>query len=83
MLAAGKPRPFLIDISKVKTMSREAREFYSRSELKEAINAVAILTNSSVGKYVANFFLMLTTQAVPTKMFNDSEEAMEWLVQFK
>ncbi len=82
-LAGGVRRPFLIDMNKVKSMSREAREYYAGPEPQKIITAVGILTNSSVGKAVANFFLLLTKPSVPTRMFTDFEEAKAWLLQHK
>lgn len=78
-VANGKRRPFLIDMSKVKSMSRDARVYYAGTEPVKAITAVAILTNSNVGKMVANFFIGLTHQHLPTKMFTDINEAINWL----
>lgn len=83
LLSQGKRRPFLIDISEVQSMTREARAFYSGPEPKKGITAVALLTKSVMGKVVANFFLKLTVQSVPTKMFTNFEEAKEWLLQYK
>jgi hypothetical protein len=82
-LVGNVRRPFLIDMNKVKSMSREAREYYAGPEPKKVITAVAILTNSSVGKAVANFFLLLTKPSVPTRMFTDFDEAKSWLMQYK
>jgi hypothetical protein len=82
-LAGAVRRPFLIDMNKVKTMSREAREYYAGPEPRKSITAVGIVTNSSVGKAVANFFLLLTKPSVPTRMFTDVKEAKEWLLQYK
>lgn len=82
-LAAGKPRPFLIDMSLTKSMSKDARAFYAGSEPTKAITAVAILTQSNLGKTVANFFLKLTKQTLPTQMFTDYHEAKIWLSKFK
>lgn len=82
-IAGGIRRPFLIDMSNVKSMSREARVYYAGNEPLKAITAVAILTNSNVGKMVANFFIGLTQQLMPTKMFTDVNEAIKWLSAFK
>lgn len=82
-VANGKRRPFLIDMSKVKSMSREARVYYAGTEPVKAITAVAILTKSNVGKMVANFFIGLTHQNLPTRMFTDAKEALHWLNDFK
>ena len=83
VLAGGLRRPFLIDMNKVKSMSKEAREYYAGPEPKKSITAVAILTKSSVGKAVANFFLLLTQPTIPTRMFTDFKDAKEWLLKYK
>lgn len=82
-LAAGIRRPFMIDMNKVKSMSREAREYYAGPEPEKIMTAMAILTTSAVGKVVANFFLMLTKPPIPTRMFTNFDEARAWLLQHK
>jgi hypothetical protein len=82
-LAGGTRRPFLIEMTKVKTMSSEARAFYAGPEPKKSISAVAMVTRSSVGKAVANFFLLLTTPSIPTRMFTSMDEAKVWLRKYK
>lgn len=81
-LAQGIPRPFLIDMTKVRSMSREARAFYAGPEPAKALVAVAILTNSNIGNLVANFFILLTKPSLPTKLFTDTSEAIKWLSQY-
>ncbi len=81
-LAQGIRRPFLINMTKLKSMSREARAFYAGPEPAKALLAVAILTTSNIGNLVANFFLRLTRPSVPTRLFTDADEAMEWLSQY-
>ncbi len=82
-LAAGIRRPFLIDLTKVKTMSREARAFYAGPEPQKSITAVALLTGSNIGKMVANFFIGLAKPTLPTRMFTNIEEAYNWAKQHK
>ena len=83
LLAGDIKRPFLIDISNVKSMSREARAFYAGPEPPKTITAVAIVTNSNIGNLVGNFFISLTSPRVPTRMFSDPIQAQNWLQQFK
>ena len=83
VLAGGVRRPFLIDMNKVKSMSKQAREYYAGPEPKKNITAVGIVTKSSVGKVVANFFLLLTQPLIPTRMFTDFKDAKEWLIQYE
>ncbi len=80
-LAGGIKRPFLIDMTRVKSMSNEARKFYAGPEPQKILTAVALLTQSNFGKLVANFFIGLAKPALPTRMFTDLQEARSWLLQ--
>lgn len=82
-LAAGNPRPLLVDISKVRSMSKQAREEYTRTENKEFCTAVALLTTSAVGSMIGNIFMALNKHVVPVKMFTDAHKAREWLLDHK
>lgn len=82
-IANGVRRPFMIDMSKVRSMSREAREFYAGPVPAKSLLATAIVTNSNIGKIVANFFLGLTKPSMPTRMFTDYESALAWLKQYQ
>lgn len=82
-LAQGVRRPFLVDMTEVKSMSHEARAFYAGPEPAKVLTAVAIVTHSAMGKIVANLFMSLTKPILPTKMFTDWDTAKEWLNQFK
>ena len=82
-IAGGVRRPFVINMTHVKSMSREARAFYAGPVPAENITACAIITDSNIGKIVANFFIGLTKPSVPTRMFTEYEPALEWLEQYK
>ena len=82
-IANGVRRPFLIDMTDVKSMSHEARAFYAGPEPPKILTAVAILTNSHLGKVVANLFMTLTQPTLPTKLFTSFEAAKDWLMQYK
>jgi len=72
-------RPLLVDFTRVKSMSREAREYYASEESSCNITALGIVTSSSIGRMVANFFLGINKAPVPTRLFNNPEEARSWL----
>lgn len=82
-LACGIRRPFLIDMTDVKSMTHEARAFYSGPEPPKTLTAVAILTSSNIGRAIANLFMALTPPVLPTRLFTDFAAAKEWLMQFK
>lgn len=81
-LTQGVRRPFLIDMTNVKSMSREARAYHAGPEPAKVINAVAILTGSNIGKMIANFFISLTNPVLPTRMFTGVEDAKQWLLKY-
>lgn len=82
-LARGKPRPLLVDITNVRTISKKAREEYVLPGNKEIITAVALITTSNVGRMVGNLFMTLNKPAMPMKMFTNADNAREWLLQYK
>lgn len=81
-VSAGTPRPLLIDITDIKSMSREAREVYANEGAEGKVKAVALITRSAMGRIVGNFFLGFNKPSVPTRLFNDAETARKWLLAY-
>ncbi|MBI3240234.1 MAG: hypothetical protein HYZ43_15540 [Flavobacteriia bacterium] len=71
--------PILIDSRGIKSISREARSFFTTNGRATNTMAFAILIDSAVSKVVGNFFLGINKPAVPTKLFLDEELALQWL----
>ncbi len=71
--------PILIDSRGIKSISREARSFFTTNGRATNTMAFAILIDSAVSKVVGNFFLGINKPAVPTKLFLDEELAIQWL----
>lgn len=78
-------KPLLIDITKVKKISREARLYLSSAESNEGLTAAAIIAPNGFAKALANFFIRvnLINPMIPTKMFTSEKEALKWLEQYK
>lgn len=76
------PVPLLVDFTKVKHMTREAREYYSSEENAKKMKALGIVTSSNIGRMVANFFIGINKVRNPVRIFNSYEEAMQWLKQY-
>lgn len=81
-IAGDKPRPLLVDLRRIKTASREAREEYVKPANKQWISAAAAITKSTIAKTVVNIFMHVQKQIVPIKVFNDPEKARKWVMQF-
>mgnify|MGYP000864554572 CR=1 FL=1 len=81
-MTAGTPRPMLVDMSKVRSINKEAREEYVKKIDEPFITAVALLTNSNISRMVGNFFIGLNNMQIPAKLFTDPEKARVWLLQY-
>jgi hypothetical protein len=71
----------LIDVTHTTESSREVRDF-AAAEFPKFVKAIAMVSDSALGKMLANLFFSLKTQPYPTKMFTDEGEAREWLKQY-
>jgi hypothetical protein len=71
----------LIDVTHTIESTREVRD-YVAIEFPKFIKAIAMISNSALGKMLANLFFSIKSQPYPTKMFNDEQEAKEWLKQY-
>ena len=81
-LVKNGKKPLLADMSQIKSVSREARECYSRKESEEFTSAMALIAKSAVSKVIGNFFLGLNKPPYPIKLFTSEKEAIDWLKEF-
>ena len=72
----------VVDISDLRTMTREARAYFTHKDHEEFLYAVALVVRSLVSRAIGNFFLGLNKPAVPTRLFTDDEDALAWLRTF-
>jgi hypothetical protein len=75
-------RPVLVDIRKLKGVSREAREVYRSREANPHLVAVAMVVESPLSRIIGNFFIGLSRVYVPTRLFTSPAEGLEWVSQF-
>ena len=80
-----QPYPILIDARKVKKISKEGRYYLASEKGIELLKSSAILTDSSITNFLANFLLNvnLSKVQIPLKLFNDEKKALEWLKNYK
>ena len=74
--------PCIADISVVKRVPRETREFFSSPPAGRDLAALAIVINNPVTRTIGNFFLKFHQPEYPCKMFTDVSEANDWISQF-
>ena len=80
-ITGGRKMCMLLDITYARPTSKESREF-GAVELAKIVTALALMSNSPLGKMVANLFFNLKPPPYPTKMFTNEQEARVWLNQF-
>jgi hypothetical protein len=80
-LAAGGKHPLLIDSRNIRSISKEARDFFSMNNRESSVIAFAIIIDSPLSRIIGNFFMGLNKPRVPARLFSNEEEAIEWLKQ--
>ena len=78
-LSEGKPISIVIDISKTKSVSKEAREYLASEEGSKDLIACALITKSRIQNLLANTFVLINTPKVPIKFFRYKTYALDWL----
>jgi hypothetical protein len=81
-ITKGKKCPVLADLRRVRSISREARQYYAGEESAQAVAAVALLVGSPISRMSGNFFLALNKPSFPVRLFTLESEAIEWLREF-
>lgn len=72
--------PTLVQLGRVKSVSRGARTFFSSSKENLAIaSRVAMVGVNPVARVIGNFFLGLNRPPIPVRLFAGEEEAISWL----
>jgi hypothetical protein len=81
-LCNGTPRPALVDLSNLKSMTREARLHFAGPETAKVESAAALLIRSPLTKAIGNFFMGLNKPIIPTRLFTSETDAIAWLRGF-
>ncbi len=71
--------PLLVDMRKIKGISGEARNYYTKAD---NISALALWVDSPLSMLIGNFFIGLNKTIIPTKIFTKESNAMKWLKKF-
>jgi hypothetical protein len=76
----GHRRPLLVDIRTARPLDADARHHYSGQTLVERFSALAMLiAGSPLGRMMGNVYLRVAQPGIPTQLFSDEAQAMEWL----
>ncbi|MES2568097.1 MAG: hypothetical protein V4565_14575 [Bacteroidota bacterium] len=81
----NKALPMLLNGIGIKGIDKEARDFFSEPQGSEGLTATAILVKSRLDRFFANFLLKvnLYKSNLPMKVFNNYEDALKWLENYK
>ncbi|HLG02131.1 MAG TPA: hypothetical protein VI731_00960 [Bacteroidia bacterium] len=80
--SGGNKVCWLGNVTNLSPPEKEARD-YAAEETPKFIQALALITNSTLSKFIANVFLQLKKPPYPTRLFTNEEDALQWLRQFK
>jgi len=75
----GNSFTMLLDISNLKFITREAREFLASEDGNKNIIAGAYIASTRNEKFLWEMFLKINRPPIPSKIFVDKQEALEWL----
>ncbi len=78
----NKKFPLLVDARDVKTMAKEARKHFSTNGRETKITCMAIMVRSPLSRVVGNFFMGLNKPIVPARLFDDEQDAVDWLKNY-
>lgn len=72
----------IIEMANIKSISKEARDWYSRVQNDNPRNiCVALIVDSFYTKIIANFFLGFKNSRTIMKIFNEKDTAIDWLYE--
>ena len=70
----------IIEMANIKSVSKEARDWYSQIQNDNPRNiSVALVVDSFYTRIIANFFLGFKNSRTEMKIFNEKDDAIEWL----
>lgn len=80
----GLSMPVYVDVNGIKSITKQARDFYSTSKSLTGIRAIAFFSNSTLANFLSDYVIKTALQKtdVPVKSFHNEEEALTWLREF-
>ena len=82
--ARGKrPLPLLVDIRESPPLSPEVRHYYCSLPLDSFSALGVIFSTSPLGLMMGRIYLALARHSIPTQIFRQETEAVEWLSKYR
>jgi len=79
--AGNKKVCWISNVTDVLPPEKEVRDF-AATETPKIVKALALITNSSLSKMIAEIFMLVKRPPYPTKLFTNEAEAREWLRKY-
>jgi hypothetical protein len=68
----------------VGVVEKKARDYFTSAEGIKGIKATAVILDTNpFRRFVANFFVSITSTKMPVRIFSKKEAAMKWLQQYR
>jgi hypothetical protein len=82
-LTQNKKHFLVVDVSNVRAVTQEAKEFLQRSEngLKNILGAAFVATNP-ISTLIANIFVK-TPKDFEARFFSNKEDAFDWIIEYR
>jgi len=68
----------IVDTRNIKSITKEARDYFSMRGRSSRVFAFAILIDSPLSKIIGNFFMGLNKPRVEVRLFTDENKAVYW-----
>lgn len=81
-LCRGRKHPLLIDLKHLKSITPQARAYFSARDRETDINAFGFIIHSTFQRMVGNIFIQFNNPPIPTRLFTDEATALDWLRGF-
>ncbi len=82
-LTGNKKAPVLIIGGSFSSLDDQTREFMATEESLKYSKAEAFLITSLAQKILINFYIKFNKPLVPTLVFTNKEDAIEWLIRYQ
>jgi len=79
-MSGNKKVCLLADTTSGSTQDREIRDYVAK-EMSNVFKAMAVISGSHVGRFIAKLFISLKQPPIPIRMFEKESEAKKWLKQ--
>ncbi|MDH5674091.1 MAG: hypothetical protein OEZ06_18180 [Myxococcales bacterium] len=80
-VSLGRKRPVLSDGRRVRGADRAARRHFAE-HLPNVASAYAVLLDSPLSRMLINLLLRIDAPKLPSKVFTDENDALQWLYRF-